>query len=96
MITEIASLKIVTGETIAFENAFNKARQIISAMKGFKELELQKCLEETEKYLLIVRWEKLEDHTKGFRKSESYAEWKKLRHHFYNPFPTVEHYVSIF
>jgi heme-degrading monooxygenase HmoA len=96
VITEIASLKIIAGETVAFEKAFNKARHIISAMNGFIELELQKCLEETEKYLLIVRWEKLEDHTEGFRKSESYTEWKKLLHHFYNPFPTVEHYTSIY
>jgi heme-degrading monooxygenase HmoA len=96
MITEIASLKIIVGETVAFENAFSKARHIISMMSGFIELELQKCLEETEKYLLIVRWEKLEDHTEGFRKSESYVEWKKLLHHFYNPFPIVEHYTSIF
>jgi heme-degrading monooxygenase HmoA len=96
MITEIASLKIIAGETIAFEKAINKARYIISAMKGFIELELQKCLEETEKYLLIVRWETLEDHTEGFRKSESYVEWKKLLHHFYIPFPTVEHYKKIF
>ena len=95
MITEIALLKIKTGESAAFENAFIKASPIISSMKGCIEHELQKCIEEENKYLLIVRWQTLEDHTIGFRKSEAYTEWKKILHHFYDPFPTVEHYYKI-
>ena len=42
--------------------------------------------------MLLVRWRRLEDHTEGFRKSAEYQEWKRLLHHFYDPFPTVEHY----
>ena len=95
MITEIALLKIKTGESAAFENAFIKASPIISSMKGCIEHELQKCIEEENKYLLIVRWQTLENYTIGFRKSEAYTEWKKILHHFYDPFPTVEHYYKI-
>ncbi|HRH51189.1 MAG TPA: antibiotic biosynthesis monooxygenase [Panacibacter sp.] len=95
MITEIALLKIKNGEDAAFEHAFKKASTIISSMKGYVEHELQKCIEEENKYLLIVRWETLEDHTIGFRGSEEYREWKNLLHHFYDPFPTVEHYYKI-
>ena len=43
----------------------------------------------------MVRWETLEDHVKGFRESEDYKEWKALLHHFYEPFPVVEHYTNI-
>lgn len=39
-----------------------------------------------------MKWETIEDHEIGFRKSEEYQKWKKLLHHFYEPFPTVEHY----
>ena len=41
----------------------------------------------------IVRWENLEDHSVGFRESNGLS-WhgKKLLHHFYSPFPVVEHY----
>lgn len=92
MITEIAPLKINKGESSDFEIAFSKAKQYISNSKGYIEHELQKCIEEEDKYLLIVRWETVENHTEGFRKSEAYNEWKKLLHHFYNPFPIVEHY----
>lgn len=42
-----------------------------------------------------MRWQTLEDHTQGFRGSEAYQEWRRLLHHFYDPFPVVEHYESV-
>ena len=96
MITEIALLKIRQGQSAAFEEAFTKAQIIIEAAKGYIQHELQQCLEEDDKYLLVVRWKTIEDHTEGFRNSEGYKEWKKLLHHFYDPFPVVEHYKRIF
>lgn len=75
---------------------FSKAQAIISAAKGYIHHELLKCLEEADKYLLVVQWQTLEDHTEGFRKSNPYREWKNLLHHFYDPFPTAEHYKKIF
>ena len=96
MITEIALLKIRTGESVAFEEAFIKAQLIIERTKGYIQHELQQCVEEEDKYLLVIRWRTLEDHTEGFRNSEGYKEWKRLLHHFYDPFPVVEHYKRIF
>jgi len=96
MITEIALLKIKAGQSSEFEEAFIKAQPIIESMNGYIQHELQQCLEENDKYLLMVRWKTVEDHTTGFRQSEGYKEWKKLLHHFYDPFPTVEHYKRIF
>lgn len=75
-----------------FEKRFSIAKDIIKSMKGFIEHELLKCVEDTDKYLLIVRWEDLEDHTIGFRGSPEYQEWKKLLLHYYEPFSLVEHY----
>jgi heme-degrading monooxygenase HmoA len=45
---------------------------------------------------LLVRWDTIEDHTVGFRQSLEYQQWKSLLHHFYDPFPMVEHYESVF
>lgn len=75
-----------------FEKKFSIAKDIIKSMKWFIEHELLKCVEDTDKYLLIVRRENLEDHTIGFRGSPEYQEWKKLLHHYYEPFPLVERY----
>ncbi|WP_242065373.1 hypothetical protein [Trichocoleus sp. FACHB-262] len=42
-----------------------------------------------------VSWQRLEDHTVGFRQSAAYQQWRSLLHHFYDPFPTVEHYEIV-
>jgi heme-degrading monooxygenase HmoA len=95
MILESAVLDVKPGETQAFEQAFERAKRIISASPGYVSHELQRCIEKPNRYLLLVRWRTLEDHTVGFRQSAPYQEWKKLLHHFYDPFPTVEHYEPL-
>jgi heme-degrading monooxygenase HmoA len=93
MVLELAILNIKPGQTKAFEEAFAEAQCIISSMKGYISHQLKKCLEDDHQYILLVEWETLEDHTIGFRQSPDYLKWKALLHHFYDPFPTVLHYV---
>ena len=95
MILEVAILDIRSGLTTKFETAFTTASSIISAMPGYISHELQKCVEQPHRYILLVRWQTLEDHTIGFRRSPQYQQWKALLHHFYDPFPTVEHYTAV-
>ena len=95
MITEIAPLVVIPGEEEAFEEAFAEAHQIIASMPGYLGLELQRCLETENRYTLIVRWDRLEDHTEGFRDTPAYETWKDLLHHFYDPFPEVLHYRMV-
>jgi heme-degrading monooxygenase HmoA len=92
MILEIAQLQVRQGQTEHFEAAFAQAQSIIASMKGYRGHELQHCLENDHQYMLLVRWDRLEDHTVGFRRSAQYQEWRALLHHFYDPFPTVLHY----
>ncbi|QJR10600.1 hypothetical protein DSM104443_01664 [Usitatibacter rugosus] len=95
MILESAVLDVKPGQEADFEAAFGEAKAIIASMKGFNGLELQRCVENRSRYLLLVRWATLEDHTVGFRGSPEYLRWKALLHHFYDPFPTVEHYEGV-
>ncbi len=92
MILEVATLNIKKGLSAEFETSFEKAERIISSMKGYISHQLKKCVEQDDKYILLVNWETIEDHEIGFRQSEQYQEWKALLHHFYEPFPIVEHY----
>jgi len=92
MILEVAVLKVIPGREDEFLKAFDKAQNIISKIKGYVSHRLKRCIENTSQFILLVEWEKLTDHTEGFRGSEEYQEWKGLLHHFYDPFPTVEHY----
>ena len=96
MVLEVAILEVKIGENEAFEAAFSEAQAIISSMPGYLSHELQRCIEAESRYLLLVRWTHLEAHTEGFRGSPQYQRWKALLHHFYDPFPTVEHYESVF
>ncbi|MDC1287309.1 antibiotic biosynthesis monooxygenase [Gammaproteobacteria bacterium] len=96
MILEVAMLDVKLGEEAEFEAAFEQAQKIISSMSGYISHQLQRCLETPNKYVLLVNWQTLEDHTKGFRESDEYQEWRALLHHFYDPFPTVEHYQKVF
>ncbi|HXV43732.1 MAG TPA: antibiotic biosynthesis monooxygenase [Anaerolineae bacterium] len=95
MILEVALLNVKEGIVDNFETAFKQASPIIASMKGYISHELQRCIEDPNRYILLVRWETLEDHTIGFRQSTEYQEWKRLLHHFYDPFPTVEHYQAV-
>ncbi len=95
MILEVAILKIKPDMNQEFEAAFNQASSIIASMPGYISHDLQKCMELDNQYLLLVNWQSLEDHTVGFRQSAEYQTWKELLHHFYDPFPTVEHYTKI-
>ena len=96
MILEVALLDVKLGQTEAFETAFAQAQAIISSMPGYMNHQLQRCLEKPNRYILLVNWRTLADHTDGFRGSPQYQEWKALLHHFYDPFPVVEHYETIF
>ncbi len=95
MILEHALLSVKQGEQEAFEAAFGQAKGIIAGMPGFGRLTLSRCVERAGTYLLLVEWDRLEDHTVGFRGSPQYQRWRALLHHFYEPFPAVEHYEPV-
>jgi heme-degrading monooxygenase HmoA len=96
MILEVATLDVKPGEEAKFEEAFSIAQRIISALPGYLSHQLQRCIENPHRYILLVNWQTLQDHTLGFRGSAEYQEWRRLLHHFYDPFPIVEHYEGVF
>ncbi len=95
MILEVALLHVKSGLSASFETDFAEAGQYISSIPGYISHSLRKCIEQENKYLLQVEWECIEDHEIGFRQSEQYKSWKALLHHYYDPFPVVEHYELV-
>ena len=92
MIVEAAILNIRPGQSQAFASALRTALPLIETSQGFRGMEVRPCVENENQFLLLVRWEKLEDHTVGFRGSKRYQKWREALHQFYDPFPTVLHY----
>lgn len=95
MIVEHALLPVKPGRENDFEAAFGQAKSIIASMPGFGGLRLSRCVEDPGTYLLLVNWNRLEDHTQGFRGSAQYDAWRRLLHDFYDPFPNVQHFEEI-
>jgi heme-degrading monooxygenase HmoA len=95
VILEQAVLDVRRGEERSFELAFATAQRLLAMQRGYLGHELWRGAGRRGRYLLLVRWETLEDHTEGFRGSADYAQWKALLHHFYEPFPEVEHYAPL-
>ena len=95
MILELAMLSIRPGLGKDFEANFAVASGIISSVPGYVNHSMRRSIEDPNKYILQVNWETLEAHTRGFRESPRYLEWKALLHHFYDPFPTVEHFEEL-
>jgi heme-degrading monooxygenase HmoA len=95
MITEHAVLPVIAGQEAEFIETMDRAKAIIASSPGFISLRVSRCLERPNAFLLLVEWETLEAHTEGFRNSEAYQEWRALLHHFYDPFPVVEHFETI-
>jgi heme-degrading monooxygenase HmoA len=95
VITEHALLEVVPGRELEFVASMEQAKSLISASPGFISLRVDRCVERSNRFLLLVEWESLEDHTKGFRGSPAYEEWRSALHHFYDPFPVVEHFETV-
>jgi heme-degrading monooxygenase HmoA len=95
MITEHAVLNVIPGQEAEFMATMDQAKGLIAASPGFQSLRVERGVENTSTFLLLVQWDSLEAHTEGFRGSEAYQEWRSLLHHFYDPFPVVEHFEGV-
>ncbi len=95
MITEHAQLEVIPGQEAAFLEAMESAKALIAASPGFVSLRVERCVERPSSFLLLVEWGRLEDHTEGFRGSAAYQDWRAALHHFYDPFPVVEHFEAV-
>ncbi|WP_333619306.1 antibiotic biosynthesis monooxygenase family protein [Dietzia sp.] len=96
MVLESGTLSVIPGREEEFEKAFEEAKAIIANSPGCLGVELRRMVETPNEYLLLVRWETIEDHTEGFRGSAAFEQWRALLHHFYEPKPVMahSHYVS--
>src|SRR5262245_21787091 len=94
-VLDVAMLDVSPGRAERFLDAFSRASPIIARVPGYGRHELRRCVENDHRFLLLVWWDSVENHEVGFRRSPEFQEWKRLLHPFYDPFPTVQHYVPL-
>ena len=95
MIVEHAHITVRPGTHQGFEEALARARAVIAASPGFRSLRLARGIESPDRYLLLVEWETLEDHTVGFRESERFVEWRSHIGPFFDSPPEVDHVTPV-
>jgi heme-degrading monooxygenase HmoA len=95
MITELATIDIKHGTNADFETNLEQAKGVISQSKGFISIEVKHCIEQPSRYVLLIHWQTLEDHTIGFRESELFVQWRALIGPFFENPPLVLHYESV-
>ena len=93
MILEIADIRIQPGQQAAFEEAIQRGiATVASKAQGFQGYKVNKCIETPERYVLQIFWDKLEDHTVGFRQGPLFAQWRAIVGSFFAAPPLVEHF----
>ena len=95
MILEVVRWDIKPDMENEFEMAFLQAQKYLSGAKGYKSHQLRRCLEKTNRYVLLLNWETLEDHIESFRGSNEYQKYRSLIHQYYEPGAILEHYETV-
>ncbi|MEA5138513.1 antibiotic biosynthesis monooxygenase family protein [Arcicella rigui] len=92
MILELVTLDIKAESNAEFEANLAKAMKVISQSNGFISIDVRHCIEEVNRYVLLIHWQTLEDHTVGFRTSELFTQWRALIGPFFLNPPFVQHF----
>lgn len=96
MILEIADIRIHPGKQAEFDAAIQRGiAAVITQAKGFQGYKVNKCIETPERYVLMIFWDTLENHTVDFRQSPAFAEWRSIVGPYFAAAPTVEHFTLL-
>jgi len=93
MILEVADIRIQPRQEAAFDQAIQRGlNEVISQAQGFKGWKVNKGVESPQRYLLMIFWETLEDHTVHFRQGPLFAQWRAIVGPYFASPPSVEHF----
>lgn len=96
MILEVADIRIQAGQQAKFDEAIQRGvTTVIAKAKGFRGYKVNKSIESPERYLLMIFWETLENHTVDFRQSPALTEWRAIVGPLFAQPPQVEHYTLL-
>ncbi len=96
MILEVADIRITPGRQAEFDRAIlHGLDTVVSRARGFRGYKVNKGVESPERYLLMIFWNTLEDHTVGFRQGPLFAEWRAIVGPFFAAPPVVEHFTLV-
>jgi len=93
MILEIADIRILPGKQAEFRAAIQQALDTVaSKATGFRRASVQQGIESPERFVLMIEWDTLENHTVDFRQGPLFAQWRAIIGPFFASPPAVEHF----
>ena len=93
MVLEIADIKIIKGGEADFEQAARFGLDtVLAKAAGFAGYEIRRSIESPNRFVLMIHWNTLEDHTVGFRQSSAYSQWRAIVSPFFEQAPVIEHF----
>jgi heme-degrading monooxygenase HmoA len=96
MILEVADIRIQPGKNAEFDAAIQRGVEtVIANAKGFRGYEVHKGIESPERYVLMIRWDTLENHTIDFRQSSAFTAWRAIVGPYFATPPQVEHFTLL-
>ena len=96
MILEVADIRIAPGQQAAFDEAIvTGVTTVVSQAKGYRGYKVNRSIESPERYLLMIFWDTLEDHTLGFRGGPLFPQWRAIVGPFFAQPPQVEHFTLL-
>ena len=96
MILEIADITIPCGKQAEFDEAIQRGLEtVISRAEGFRGYKVNKGVESPERYILMIYWETLENHTVDFRGGPLFAQWRAIVGSYFAKPPVVEHFTLL-
>ena len=95
MVLEVALIDVIPGQEDAFAAAYLQGRPILAGTPGCRSVRMTRGIESPARFVLLVEWDSVEDHTVNFRDTDRFTRWRELiGPHFANP-PLVEHYLDV-
>jgi heme-degrading monooxygenase HmoA len=96
VILEVADIRIAPGQQAAFDEAVQRGlKTVVSRARGYKGWKVNKGVESPERYVLMIFWDTLEDHTVHFRGGPLFAEWRAIVGPYFAVPPVVEHFTLL-
>jgi quinol monooxygenase YgiN len=96
MVLEIADIRIPLGQQAAFDDAIQRGiATVASRCTGFLGWSVHRSIESPERYVLMIEWATLENHTVDFRQGPLFAQWRAIVGPFFAQPPQVEHFQPV-
>jgi heme-degrading monooxygenase HmoA len=96
MILEVADLRVPPERQSEFDTAIRQAAEsVVAHAEGFRGYQVQRCIETPGRYLLMIWWDTLENHTIDFRQGPLFPQWRAIVGPFFTEAPVVEHFEKM-